>query len=62
MPFYVSGNEHNVRWLRDIQCVGNETSITDCNNIQWGQIGVCDWNMVAGVICSQDQGIVKSHI
>ena len=45
-----------------MQCKGNETIITDCDNIQWGQIGVCDWTMVAGVICTQDQGSMSGDM
>ena len=52
----IPGIEHSIRWLRDMQCAGNETDIINCANIQWGRIGVCDWTMVAGVVCTHDEG------
>ncbi|PFX14302.1 Deleted in malignant brain tumors 1 protein [Stylophora pistillata] len=37
-------------WLDNVQCVGNETSITQCNYRGWG-VHYCRHNQDAGVVC-----------
>ncbi|XP_022778506.1 scavenger receptor cysteine-rich domain-containing group B protein-like, partial [Stylophora pistillata] len=37
-------------WLDNVQCVGNETSITQCNHRGWG-VENCRHNQDAGVVC-----------
>ena len=52
-----TGLESRIRWLRGLKCKGSETKILDCGPHTWGQIGVCDWNSVAAVICTNQQGM-----
>ncbi|RMX40012.1 hypothetical protein pdam_00024198 [Pocillopora damicornis] len=37
-------------WLDDVQCVGDETSISQCNHRGWG-VHNCRHNEDAGVVC-----------
>jgi len=42
-------------WLDDVQCVGNERSIEDCQNVGWG-IHNCRHSEDASVICLSKYG------
>ena len=42
-------------WLDDVNCEGNETSITQCNHGGWG-VHNCGYGKNAGVVCRQLKG------
>ncbi|KAL4227837.1 scavenger receptor [Mactra antiquata] len=48
-------NQFDIRWLNGLGCQGNETSIVNCADQTWGQIGYCSWDSVAAVICSDNE-------
>ena len=37
-------------WMDEVNCVGNETRLAECNHLGWGQHN-CDHSEDAGVIC-----------
>ncbi|XP_052278291.1 scavenger receptor cysteine-rich type 1 protein M130-like isoform X2 [Dreissena polymorpha] len=47
-----TGLEQKIRWLRGLNCSGNETDVRQCGPNPWGQIGICMWDAVAAVRCS----------
>lgn len=50
------GNGHI--WLRDVHCVGNESSIEDCEHAGWNANLYCDHWEDASVICTNETGIL----
>lgn len=52
----ISDYKNQVRWLNGLGCEGNELSISECGTPDWGQIGICSWDSVAAVICSNTEG------
>ena len=42
-------------WLNELQCGGNETSVSQCSHGGWGVL-YCRNHMDAGVVCSQPKG------
>jgi hypothetical protein len=45
------GNMRGRIWLDNVNCIGNETSITQCGHRQWG-VNNCGHNEDASVTCS----------
>lgn len=46
------GNGHI--WLADVECLGTESSIEDCQHKGWNVIGYCFHEEDASVICTND--------
>lgn len=42
--------ENGTMWMSEVQCTGNETSLTNCAHSEWGRIA-CAENQAAGVSC-----------
>ena len=47
-----SGGGAGKIWMNSVQCVGNESALTDCDHSGWG-INNCDHGQAAGVICNR---------
>ena len=49
----VFGNSGSKPWLGDLECIGNESSITECPHTGWGNTNRfhCEGKSDAGVIC-----------
>jgi len=47
--------------LDDIDCQGNETSLSDCQHGGWGQHN-CDQNEVVSIMCVDDLNITGNTI
>lgn len=45
-------NDHEVRFISNIDCDGSETQFTQCGNQDWGNIGDCSRDSVAAVYCT----------
>lgn len=41
-------------WLTNVNCVGSETTLTNCSFVGWGNTG-CDHTQDAGVVCSDGE-------
>ena len=50
------GNGHI--WLSNVHCLGNESSIEDCEHAEWDANGYCYHSEDASVICSNYTGSV----
>lgn len=50
-----------VVWLEGIDCRGNETRLTECGFLNWGQ-SRCDHTHDAGVICESPKSISSSDV
>ena len=53
LPRATTGEGNGPIWLTDVECAGNETSITDCENPGWKQwnFKTCFHDEDAGVVC-----------
>ena len=51
----VSEPSHEDTWMNNVQCVGNETSLSSCANDGWQSHG-CGKGQKAGVVCSGPEG------
>ncbi|XP_062373446.1 deleted in malignant brain tumors 1 protein-like [Sardina pilchardus] len=47
-------------WMSDVECVGSESRVKDCNAQRWGAEN-CGYHQDAGVICSGVQLVGRSH-
>ena len=47
------GNSGNKPWLGNLECIGNESIITECSHMGWGNTNrfFCERKSDAGVIC-----------
>ena len=48
---YGAGNDTQPILLREVDCKGNETSISECNHREVNDFGFCSHQADAGVIC-----------
>lgn len=42
--------ENDTKWLSDVQCIGNESSLAQCAHTGWGKHS-CNISQAAGVTC-----------
>ena len=45
------GLRHGIRWMNQVQCKGNESTLSDCLHNYWGVIADCNSNSLASVVC-----------
>ena len=48
---YGAGNPTQPILLRDVDCEGNEANILECNHPEVNNLGFCDHQTDAGIIC-----------
>ena len=51
-----SNQEHGIVWTNNIQCAGNEKSLSSCRHDGWELNGSCGNNQRAGLVCSGSDG------
>eukprot|EP00118_Oscarella_pearsei_P020627 m.224758 g.224758 ORF g.224758 m.224758 type:complete len:1431 (+) comp40003_c2_seq6:15-4307(+) len=49
-------------WMKRPNCIGTESSLTQCRFGGWGSTGGCDHSMDAGVICTADIKLVTNRV
>ena len=49
--FYVYGTGSGQIWLNNVNCVGNESSLAECDHNQWGTHD-CSHSQDANVVCA----------
>ena len=46
------GRGKGIIWMDGVHCMGDESSLTECNHYGWGKLRYCSHYEDAGVICT----------